>query len=155
MILKNEMLIAFTAALPVSELRGSIPLGFYLKEPVFKIYLISVIGNLLPIPALYFLLKPVSEALSKTPLMQRFFTWLFNRTKRKSSIIERFEMLGLIIFVAIPLPMTGAWTGCMAASLLKLPFKKAFPAIMLGVIIAGGIVTGLCLGGLSLFHYAK
>lgn len=152
MFFKHEFLIALTAALPIAELRGSIPLGLYLKEPLWKVFLLSMVGNLIPIPPLYFFLGPVSNRLRKLAVFDRYFTWLFNRAKRKSDIIQRYEALGLMIFVAIPLPMTGAWTGCIIASLLKMPFRYAFPAVALGVLGAGIIVTLLCLGGITVYQ---
>jgi uncharacterized membrane protein len=94
-----------------------------------------------------FLLNPVSERLRKFPLCKRFFDWLFERTKKKADVIQKYEALGLAIFVAIPLPMTGAWSGAVAASLFKIRFRYAFPAIFLGVIGAAIIVTILCLLG--------
>ncbi len=147
MQLPNEALILITSALPVLELRGAIPLGLNLHEPLLKVSLLAIVGNLIPIPALLFFLEPVSSKLRKFYLFEKFFSWLFARTRKKSKLIEKYEFFGLIIFVAIPLPMTGAWTACIAASLLKMPFKRAFTAISIGVSIAALIVAGLCCGG--------
>ncbi len=148
MISKNDWLIALTAALPISELRGAIPLGLFLGEPLWRVFLIAVIGNLLPIIPIYFLLEPVSNRLRKIPVFERFFAWLFERTRRKSDLIEKYEFWGLLIFVGIPLPMTGAWTGCMAASLLKMRFKTAFWSVAGGVLMAAAIVTALSVSGI-------
>lgn len=147
MHLPNEALIMITSALPVLELRGAIPLGLKLHEPILKVYLLSVIGNLAPMIPLFFLLEPISNKLRKISFFEKFFTWLFKRTQKKSKLIEEFEFIGLIIFVAIPLPMTGAWTGCMAASILKMPFGRTFIALSIGVILAGILVSSLCYGG--------
>ncbi len=133
--------------LPIFELRGAIPLGFYLGLSLKKIFILAIIGNMLPIIPLLLLLKPVSERLRNFSLCKNFFDWLFERTKRKAQIIQRYEALGLAIFVAIPLPMTGAWTGAIAASLFKIRFRYAFLAISVGVILAGIIVTLLCIFG--------
>ena len=114
-----------------------------------KAYCIAFIGNSLPVIPLLLLLEPVSNALRRFPIWKRFFDWLFERTKRKATLVEKFEALGLILFVAIPLPVTGAWTGCVAATLFKIRFRYAFPAIMLGVAIAGVIVITLTLAGKS------
>jgi len=93
-----------------------------------------------------YLLDPVSKKLRKTKSGEKFFSWVFNHARQKSEIIEKYEFWGLIIFVAIPLPMTGAWTGAIAASLLGLNKKLSFIAVSAGVLIAGIIVAILTLG---------
>ncbi|MFH0876629.1 MAG: small multi-drug export protein [Candidatus Omnitrophota bacterium] len=145
---KNELLILLTAAAPIAELRGAIPLGLYLKEPLKNVLLLAIIGNLIPIPFIYFFLEPVSKKLRKLPVMDRYFSWLFSRALKKSDLIQRYEALGLAVFVSIPLPMTRAWTGCIIASLFRMPFRYTFWAICAGVLLAAAIVTGLCLGGI-------
>ncbi len=147
----NELLVFLTAALPISELRGAIPLGLYLKEPIVKVVFLSILGNLLPVAPILFLLQPVSEKLRKFKILNRFFDWLFERTKKKASLVEKYEAIGLALFVAIPLPITGAWTGCIAASLFKIRFRYAFMSIILGVFIAAFIVTALCLSGILIY----
>ncbi len=144
-----------TSALPILELRGAIPLGLKLHEPILKVCILAVIGNMAPIAPLFFLLEPISKRLRKIPFFEKFFSWLFKRTQKKGKLIEEFEFLGLIIFVAIPLPMTGAWTGCMAASLLKMPFKRAFAALTIGVSFAAIIVACLCCCGTCILNGLK
>jgi len=151
MVMSNELLVFLTAALPISELRGAIPLGLYLKEPIVKVVLLSILGNLLPVAPILFLLQPVSEKLRKFKILNRFFDWLFERTKKKASLVEKYEAIGLALFVAIPLPITGAWTGCIAASLFKIRFRYAFMSIILGVCIAALIVSALCLSGILIY----
>jgi len=97
-------------------------------------------------PALFFF-EPVTNALRKFKPLRIFFNWVFERTKRNSDAIQKYEALGLAIFVAIPLPMTGAWSGVIAASLFKIRFRYAFPAIIAGVLCAGLIVSVLCFLG--------
>ncbi len=131
-----------TAALPISELRGAIPIAVGVYHFLwYYAYLFGVIGNLLPVPFILLLLNKITPLLSRVhfldKLVQGYFTW----TKRRSKSIERFGWFGLILFVATPLPITGAWTGSILAVVLGLKFKYAFPAIFLGVIIAGIIVT--------------
>ncbi|MFC1804680.1 COG2426 family protein [Candidatus Omnitrophota bacterium] len=149
--LPEEYLVMIVSALPVSELRGAIPLGLYLGMPAFKVFLLAVLGNLIPVIPLLFLLEPVSQRLRHFKLWARFFNWLFERTKRKAELVQRYEALGLALFVAIPLPITGAWTGIVAASLFKIRFKYAFPAICCGVLLAGVVVSLLC--GLGIMSY--
>ncbi len=147
--LPKEAIVTILAALPISELRGAIPAAIAFGFNPLKAYCIAFIGNSLPVIPLLLLLEPVSNTLRKFPPWRRFFDWLFERTKRKATLVEKFEALGLILFVAIPLPITGAWTGCVAATLFKIRFRYAFPAIMVGVAIAGVIVIVLTLAGKS------
>jgi len=142
------------ATLPIAELRAAIPiaLGVY-HLPVFSTYLISVLGNILPIIFLLWFLDPLSNWLSKhSRFFKKFFDWIFKRTRQRfSKKYERWGLFALTLFVAIPLPVTGGWTGSMAAFLFGIPFKKAFPLIVLGILIAGVIVTLASLGIFSFF----
>ena len=146
-LLPIEWVTVIVGALPVLELRGAIPLALSMNEPLLKTYLLAVLGNLIPVVPLLLFLRPVSEYLRRFRLWRKFFEWLFKRTERRADVIQRYEALGLIIFVAIPLPMTGAWTGSIAASLFKIKMKYALPCICIGVLIAGAVVTAVWLVG--------
>lgn len=135
------------AALPIAELRISIPFAYAMGLPWPKLMLISYLGNFLPIIPLLLFLEPVSNALRRFPVLKRFFDWLFEKTRKKADLVQRYEAIGLMLFVAVPLPGTGAWTGCIAASLFKIKFRYAFPAIVAGVIIAGVMVMILTYAG--------
>ena len=138
--------VAAISTLPIVELRGAIPVGIAaFGMPWWKVYLIAVAGNMLPIPFILLLLGPVSNFLMRFALGKRFFGWLFARTRKKSASIEKYEALGLTLFVAIPLPVTGGWTGAMAAFLMGIPFWKSMLYILMGVMIAGVIMTILAL----------
>jgi uncharacterized membrane protein len=130
------------AMLPVSELRGAIPYAITLGGLSWQeAYVLAVIGNFIPVlPILYFI-GPISDRLRHIKIFDRFFTWLFARTRRKGKLIEKFEVIGLILFVAIPLPVTGAWTGTLAAFLFGVRKRLAIPAIIMGICIAGVVVT--------------
>jgi uncharacterized membrane protein len=142
----------FIAALPVSELRGAIPYAIKIGGiPWYEAYIMAVIGNFIPVIPILLLLGRVSEWLMRYRLWNKFFTWLFNRTRVKGRLIEKFEIFGLIVFVSIPLPVTGAWTGCVAAYLFGIPLKKAVPAIIAGILTAGTVVTLATLGIISFF----
>ena len=106
----KEFIVMIVGALPISELRGAIPLGLYYGMPISKAFWLSVLGNIIPIAPALFLLEPVSKRLRKFKIWAKFFDWLFERTKQKADTIQKYEALGLSIFVAIPLPMTGAWS---------------------------------------------
>lgn len=136
------------AALPISEVRGAIPLamGVYGYSPI-EAYLLAVLGNILPIIPVLLFLGPVSDYLRRFSCWDKFFTWLFARTRKKCiQEHENFGLTALAIFVAIPFPMTGAWTGCAVAFLLGFRFWPAFLAISVGVMIAGLIVTAAVMG---------
>jgi uncharacterized membrane protein len=151
----KEAAVVILAALPVSELRGAIPLAIAMGFSPAKAYILSFIGNMIPVVPLLFLLQPIAERLRHIPVFERFFNWLFERTRRKAALVEKFEMLGLILFVAVPLPVTGAWTGCVAATLFKIRFRYALLAIILGVAIAGIVVLGLSLVGKEILAVSR
>ncbi|TRZ48575.1 ligand-binding protein SH3 [bacterium] len=140
----KEYIVVIMGILPISELRGAMPLALSFGMPLGKAFWLSVSGNLIfVVPALFFF-EPVSEKLRRFKIWARFFDWFFARTREKAQIIQRYEALGLAIFVAVPLPMTGAWSGVIAATLFKMKFRYAFPAIVAGVFGAGVIVAILC-----------
>jgi len=150
--LSPKTMILFLGTLPVTELRASIPIGILvLKQSVGTAVFYSILGNILPIVPIYFFLEPISKRLSRTLCMRRFFDWLFRRARRRSGIIERYEAIGVMLFVSLPLPFTGVWTGCLIASLLRLKFIPTFIAATVGVVIAAVIVTTLTLIGRIVF----
>lgn len=139
-------------AIPISELRGAIPvaMGIYGMKPV-EAYFLSVIGNLIPVIPLLLFLEPVSGYLRRYRIFDIFFTWLFSRTRKNhTKNFEKYGLLALTLFVAVPLPVTGAWTGCAAAFVFGIRFKHSFPAIAAGVLIAGIIVTIVTMTGIGL-----
>ena len=148
----QEILKTFLLAMtPIGEIRVALPVAIAVYHINWVLaYFISVIGNLVPIVFLLLFLGPVSKWLSaKSVLFKKFFDWLFERTRRKNTKqIEKYGYLALVAFVAIPLPLTGAWTGAVIAFLFGIPFKKALPLITLGVAIAGLIVLTLTKIGL-------
>lgn len=136
------------AAAPISELRGAIPYAISQGLPWYEALIIAVIGNMIPVFFILWLLDPVSNYLRKNfKIFDKFFNWLFTYSrKRHRKTIEVYKELGLVILVAIPLPLTGAWTGALVAFLFGIPYKKALPLIFLGVLIAGVIVTLASIG---------
>jgi uncharacterized membrane protein len=163
MTLADFLKVFFTAAAPISELRGAIPLAIVDLGISWQLaFLVAFAGNLLPVPFLLLFLDPVSKFLSKIRLFERILNFIFRLSRRRGGLVERYGTMGLVLFVAIPLPVTGAWTGSIVAFLLGLRFWHAFPAIVLGVIIAGVIVTtltvigwwGAVIAGIGLFALA-
>lgn len=136
------------ACLPLAELRLSIPVALcaYKMSPLTA-YLLSVTGNMLPIVPILLLFRPVHRFLERWSLFKRFFDWQFARVAKYGDRFTRWGAFALVSFVAIPLPMTGAWTGALAAFVFDVPKKWAFVLLLLGVMIAGGIVTALTLSG--------
>jgi uncharacterized membrane protein len=154
--LPEPFIIAILAMLPIAELRGSIPIGileYNLSVPL--VYCASVIGNLIPIIFILLFLEKVDNWLrKKSKMMSNFFDWLYKRTyKRGGEQFKKWGAVALIIFVAIPLPITGAWTGSVLALLFDVPFKKALSLIGIGVIISGVIVTILSLTAKNLLGH--
>ncbi len=148
MTVSDFLQVFFTAAAPISELRGAIPLGILdLDMRWYHAFLIAIAGNLLPVPFILLLLGPVVRILTRVRILDRLLNWIFEISRRRGGLVEKYGALGLALFVAIPLPVTGAWTGCIVAYLLGLSFWRAFPAIVLGVLIAGVIVTTLTVIG--------
>jgi uncharacterized membrane protein len=144
----KELVVLIISALPVVELRGAIPVAINLFHfPWYYALLLAVIGNLIPVPIILLFLNTIVRYLSRVSIFDRFFRWLFAYAQRRGGIIERYERIGLALFVAIPLPITGAWTGSLVAVLFGLKFKHAILSILVGVLIAGVIVTCLSLLG--------
>ncbi len=148
--MKEELIVLFTALLPVSELRGAIPLAYLsFKFPLWKAYLISVIGNLLPLLPLLFLIEKIEKIVLNLPFIRDFYFWYKKRVLKNREIIEKYETLGLFLFVMIPLPMTGGWTGTFLSVLLGMRKKYAILAIILGVCAAGIIVSLILVASLK------
>ena len=144
----KELIVLIISALPPLELRGALPVAINLFH--FSWYyalLLAIIGNLLPVPFILLSVNALSRLLGKIGFFNRMLNWLFERTRRRGKIIERYKRIGLMLFVAIPLPVTGAWTGSVAAVLFGLKFKHALLSIFVGILIAGTIVTCLSLLG--------
>jgi uncharacterized membrane protein len=140
----GEIVVLVVSMLPIFELRGGIPLGAFLELIWWKTYLMAVLGNMIPVVPLLLFLDPVSDWLRHhIMLADRFFGWLFARTRRRTEArMQKYGVfLGLMVFVAVPLPVTGAWTGCAAAFLFGVRFRLSFPAVLAGVLIASIIVS--------------
>lgn len=149
--LPAPLAVLVVSMLPIFELRGGIPLGFAMGMRHWPmIYAAAVVGNFVPVIPILLLLGPIERGLRRFAVWDRFFTWLFARTMKRSQVIQRYESIGLTLFVAIPAPMTGAWTGAVAAYLLKLPLRYAIPCIILGILLAGAVVTLAALGVIAL-----
>lgn len=150
--ISEQLIVVFVSALPILELRGGIPLALYTFDMSFiQSYILAIVGNLVPVIPLLLLLTRLSRILSRYEPLGKLLNWFFSLTRKRGGLIEKYEAVGLILFVAIPLPVTGAWTGAVASVLFGLRFHYALPSICLGVLTAGLVVSGTCWLGINLF----
>ncbi len=142
--------IILVSALPMSELRGGIPLAIYYGFNPIYAYFICVLGNLIPVPILLLSLDYIREKiLRKFRLLYNLYLKVEKHVLKKRVLIDKYGYIGLTLFVAVPLPVTGAWTGCLLASLLKMDTKKSMVHITLGVLLAGLLIVVTSVGVLS------
>lgn len=149
----GKMIMTFLISMvPVIELRGAIPVAVaHGLEPIVAIP-IAIVGNLLPVPFIIIFIRKIFALLRKWfPKIDGFITKLENRAQSKSETVQKYAFWGLFMFVAIPLPGTGAWTGALIAAMLDMRLKKAFPAIAFGVLTAGAVVALVSYGVAGLF----
>lgn len=146
-----EFTVMLTAALPIIELRGAIPVGISLGLSPMHATLISLIGSMIPVPFILFTIRPVFNYLKKTRTFRDFVHKLTHRSMSKSRRIQKYGAWGLLVFVAIPLPGTGVWSGSLAAALLDIRFKWAFPAILIGNVIVAVLIMMLSNGVIRIF----
>lgn len=140
---------------PIIELRGGLPFGVALGLPYYLAFPAAVIGNLIPAPFIIVYIRRIFEVMRKyLPGLNGLVDKLEKKAHLKGQKVQRYQYLGLWLFVAIPLPGTGAWTGCLAAAFLGMRLKKAMPAVVLGVLTAGCIMLGLTHVGINLFSGA-
>lgn len=137
---------------PVVELRGGIPYGVAAGLPVWQAYIAAFIGNLIPVPFILVYIRQIFKMIRRRmPKMNSLIDKLEKKAHLKGATMQKYQYLGLAIFVAIPLPGTGAWTGALAAAFLDMRLKKAFPAAILGVAVAGLLISMITFGVASLF----
>ena len=146
----NYIITFLISMIPLVELRGAVPYAISTGIPLWQALLIGVIGNMLPVPIIFFFARHILEWGKEKPVIGNFFTWCLNKGHRGGQKLE--EAAGdkgifwaLLLFVGIPLPGTGAWTGTLAASILDWDFKRSVLAVMLGVVLAGLIMGSLSL----------
>ncbi|KAK9935221.1 hypothetical protein M0R45_022331 [Rubus argutus] len=164
----DEAVVFALATLPVIELRGAIPVGYWLQLKPIMLTVLAVLGNMVPVPFIILYLKRFASFLAgKNKAASRFLDLLFEKAKEKAGPVEEFQWLGLMLFVAVPFPGTGAWTGAIVASILDMPFWSAVSANFFGVVLAGllvnllvnlglkyAIVTGIVLFFISTFMWS-
>ena len=153
LMLWDHMYVFLISMVPIIELRGSIPVGAALGLSPVPTFLSAVLGNLLPVPIILFFVKPVLMWMKRFRLFRPIVEWLENKAMKHGSRVEKGAFIGLMLFVGIPLPGTGAWTGSLIAALFDVKKRYSFPAIILGVLIAGVIMTLVSYGFLSALEF--
>ena len=144
-MLKKYLIVFLVSMVPIIELRGAVPIGTGMNLPWHWCLVVSIIGNMLPVPFIFLFARKVLVWGSNKPVIGKFFTWCLEKGESGGKKLEEKAGKGiyvaLLLFVGIPLPGTGAWTGTLAASMLNLNFKKSTIAVSLGVLLAGIIMT--------------
>ena len=150
-MLKKYLWVFVISMVPLIELRGAIPVSQGLGLPILQSYIIAVIGNMIPVPFIYLFARKVLEWGADKPVIGKFFSWCLEKGEKGGKKLQekagRGLFVALLLFVGIPLPGTGAWTGTLAASILDMDFKQSVVAVMLGVVLAG-IIMGVVSAGL-------
>ena len=154
-MLKHILIVFLVSMVPLIELRGAVPYGVIFGLPLWLTFVVAIVGNMLPVPIIYFFARKVLEWGCDKPVIGKFFTFCLEKGHRGGEKLKakagRCLFWALLLFVGIPLPGTGAWTGTLAASLLDMGFKESVLACMGGVILAGIIMGTLSLLGVSAF----
>lgn len=156
-MLKKYLYIFLISMVPLIELRGAIPVSQGLGLPILPSYIICIVGNMLPVPFIYLFARKVLEWGADKPVIGKFFTFCLEKGEKGGQKLQEKAGKGLFwalfIFVGIPLPGTGAWTGTLAASILDMDFKSSIAAVMLGVLLAGVIMLVISVLGVSGFKF--
>ena len=154
-MLTKYLWVFFVSMVPLVELRGSIIISQGLQLPVLSSYIVAIIGNMLPVPVIYLFARKVLVWGADKPVIGKFFSWCLEKGEKGGKKLQakagRGLFIALLLFVGIPLPGTGAWTGTLAASILDMDFKSTIIAVMLGVLLAGIIMIVLSVAGFGMF----
>lgn len=149
-MLTQYLIVFFVSMVPLVELRGAIVIAEAMNLPFIQYYILAIVGNMLPVPVIYFFARKVLVWGSDKPVIGKFFSWCLDKGERGGKKLQekagRGLFVALMLFVGIPLPGTGAWTGTLAASILDMDFKSSVIAVMLGVVLAGIIMAAASAG---------
>ena len=153
--LAEEFCVLICSMLPIIELRGGIPMAYAFGLEWWQAFLLCVVGNMLPVPIILLFIKKFLTwaASSKIKFLNRLASWLNRKVEKNRPKIEKYAFWGLTVFIGIPLPVTGAWTGSLVAAMMEMKFWKAMLTAFVGVIIAAVIVTAIAYGGLSFLDF--
>ena len=154
MPMKDILLTFLVAMVPVVELRGAIPFGVVRGLNLWTAIIASVLGNLVPVPFIILFIRRIFAWMrAHMPKLDGLVTRLEKKAEKNRAAVEKYAFWGLAILVAIPLPGTGAWTGALVAAMMEMRLKRAFPAIVIGVVIAGVIVSIVTYGAQAIFSF--
>ena len=148
----REWCVFCCSLLPIIELRGAIPLGATLGLPLWQSFVLGVVGNLLPVPFILLLIRWGLDVMKKVRGLCRIAEWLERKVQTKREKVEKYAFWGLLLFVAIPLPGTGAWTGSLIAGVTGMPFRRAMISTVGGVLLAGVIMSLISYGVVAVFQ---
>ena len=149
----DALYVFLISMLPIIELRGAIPVGAALGLPWWQTFLLAIVGNLLPVPFILLLVEKVLVFMKQHGIFPRLIQWLEEKAQKGIHKVEKHALVGLLLFVAIPLPGTGAWTGSLVASLFHLDRRYSFVSVILGVLLAAVIVTLISYGVLGALSF--
>ena len=135
------VLVFLVSMVPIIELRGAIPIGIGWGLKTIPTYLIGVVGNMIPVPFILLFIRAILKYMLKSERLKPIAEWIYRKAEKNTGKVEKYTTFGLFLFVAIPLPGTGAWTGALVAALLNIRMKYALPSIFAGVLTAGFIMT--------------
>ena len=156
MPMKDILLTFLVAMVPVVELRGAIPFGVVRGLNIWTAILASVLGNLVPVPFIILFIRRIFAWMrAHMPKLDGLVTRMEKKAEKNRAAVEKYAFWGLAILVAIPLPGTGAWTGALVAAMMEMRLKRAFPAIAIGVVIAGVIVSVITYGAQAIFSFLR
>ncbi len=149
----RELCVFFCSMIPIIELRGAIPLGAAIGLPWWQSYILSVLGNMVPVPFILIFIKKIISWMSrsKVKIFNKFAGFLNRKAEKNRAKIEKYSFWGVCLFVAVPLPVTGAWTGSLVSAMIEMKFWKAVVSALLGVMIAGVIMSLVSYGVLAVF----
>ena len=149
----EELCVLFCSMIPIIELRGAIPLGAALGLSWWQSYALAVIGNMIPVPFILLLIKGMIGWMSRSKIafFNKLANFLLRKVEKKRDKIEKYSFWGVALFVGVPLPVTGAWTGSLVAAMIDMKFWKAMLSAFIGVLIAGVIMTLISYGALAIF----
>ena len=154
MPMKDILLTFLVAMVPVVELRGAIPFGVVRGLNLWTAIIASVLGNLVPVPFIILFIRRIFAWMcAHMPKLDGLVTRMEKKAEKNRAAVEKYAFWGLAILVAIPLPGTGAWTGALVAAMMEMRLKRAFPAIVIGVVIAGVIVSVVTYGAQAIFSF--
>ncbi len=153
MNIRNILYVFLCSMVPIIELRGAIPMGAALDIPFYTNYIISVVGNMIPVPFILLFIRHVLNWMKKVPKIDKIALWIENKAEKNKAKVLKYATFGLYVFVALPLPGTGAWTGALVAAMLDIRMRKALPTILLGVMTAGVIMTLASYGAIGFLKF--